>query len=117
MSDNPIRLSFNRQWSNFTSRIQRYELDLWLYNENHNLGQTIDRTMTGLPDLLLLQEIHTFHERSQLRELTDEWIANSQIGRLLNVIHVRILAVVERAIFGEIEGEHLRCSLLLGPLQ
>ena len=116
MSDSPIRLPFNRQWSNFTSRVQRFELDIWLYNENHALGQTINRTMEGIPDLLLLHEILNFHERSQQRELTDEWIAESQIGRLLNVIHVRILAVVERAIFGEIEGEHIRCSLLLGPL-
>lgn len=116
MSDNPLRLDFNRQWSNFTSDIQRYELDIWLYNNNPDLGQTINRTMEGIPDLLLLHEILTFHERSQRRELTDEWLANSQIGRLLQIINTRILAVVERTILGEINGEHIRCSLLLGPI-
>ena len=116
MSDNPLRLDFNRQWSNFTNDVQRYELDIWLYNNNPDLGQTINRTMEGIPDLLLLHEILTFHERSQRRELTDEWLANSQIGRLLQIINTRILAVVERTILGEINGEHIRCSLLLGPI-
>ena len=116
MSDRPLRLTFNRQWPNFTSSIQRYELDLWLYVNNPELGQTINQTMEGIPDLLLWHEILVFHEKSQQRELNDHWLAQSQLGRLLHVLNVRILAVVERSVNGVIDGEHIRCSLLLGPL-
>ena len=107
------------QWANFTNTIQRYEMDIWLYDNNPDLSSSISRTMEGIPDLLLLHEMLIFHEKSQQYELTDDWLAQSQIGLLLRVLNVRILAVVERAILGEVNeenGEHIRCSLLVGPL-
>ena len=116
MSDNPLRVNFNRQWNNFTPEIQRYEVDMWLFNNTPELGRAVDSVMTDFPDSFLWFEILSFHGRSQRNELSDEWLARSALGRILRTINVRILAVVERTILGEIEGEHVRCSLLLGPI-
>ena len=116
MSDRPVRLNFHRQWQNFTVRIVRYEMDLWLFNNNHDMFHSVNRVMSNLPELLLWHEILVFHEKSQANELTDEWLFQSQLGQTLRLVNVRILAVVERAIIGEVDGEHVRCSLLLGPL-
>ena len=91
-------------------------MDMWLYNNDISLGQSVNRLMESIPEFLIWHELLTFHERSQQRELTDEWLANSPLGRELGTVNVRILAVVERTIHGEIEGEHVRCSLLLGPI-
>ena len=116
MSDRPIRIDFNRQWQDFTADINRYELDIWLFNNDPALERSLNSTLSEMPDFFIWHQIRDFHERSQRNTLSDRWLAQSPLGSVLRLENIRILAVVERAIFGEIEGEHVRCSLLLGPL-
>ena len=116
MSDRPVRLAFNRQWQQFTENIARYELDLWLFVNDPELEASLTSTFNDMPDFFIWHQVLEFHERSRQNTLSDQWIAQCPLGRILRLVNARVLAVVERAIFGEIEGEHVRCSLLLGPL-
>ena len=116
MSDRPVRLDYTKQWQQFTDTVDRYELDIWLFARNPDLELSITNTFNDMPDFFIWHQVLELHERSQQNTLSDQWIAQSPLNCVLRVYEARILAVVERAIFGEIEGEHVRCSLLLGPL-
>ena len=76
-----VRLSYNRYWNHFTQDIQRLDLDFWPYSNHEALIPSIEQVLSAFPIASLHDDAQNFQAWSSKDELSDEKIANSNLGR------------------------------------
>ena len=109
----PVRLSLNRFWDHFSPDIQRLDLDFWFNSNQSELISKIEWELSNFSINSLKNDAKNFQLWSSNNELSDERLANSPLGQELGKINVVIIAVIVRPIPNVIQGNHIRCSLLL----